>query len=72
MAFACGTEMRAVRVELELVTPVPVGSFLDVEAQAEGDGDGQLGASAAASVDGHRVATAHGAYRARIGPALGG
>ena len=63
MALACGAEMRAVRVELELNAPVPVGSFLDVEARAEGDRGDQLLASATASVEGNRVASARGAYR---------
>lgn len=65
MAFACGVGMHAVRVELELIARVQVGSFLDVEARAEGDGENQLEASATASVDDRRVATASGVYRPR-------
>ena len=59
MGFACGPEMRVVRVELELQAPVPVGAFVDVEAQAGIDG---LTATSTAWVEDRTVATGRGVY----------
>jgi acyl-coenzyme A thioesterase PaaI-like protein len=62
MALACGPELRAHRVELDLEAPVPVGSFLEIEAQAGEPGQTGAEASAAARVEAKQVATARGHY----------
>jgi hypothetical protein len=62
MALACGPELRAHRVELDLQAPVPVGSFIEVEAQAADAGQDDVEALAAAHVDARPVATARGRY----------
>ncbi len=67
MALACGPEMRAVRVELELQAAVPVGSFLEVEARAGDGGE----ASATVQTEERVVARARGIYRRRS-PGSGG
>jgi acyl-coenzyme A thioesterase PaaI-like protein len=61
MALACGPEMRAVRVELELRGSVPVGSFLEVEARASEGGE----ASATGKTEDGVLASANGVYRRR-------
>jgi acyl-coenzyme A thioesterase PaaI-like protein len=61
MALACGPDMRAIKVELELAAPVPVGSFMDVEARADDRGE----ASATARGEDQLVANARGIYRRR-------
>jgi hypothetical protein len=67
MALACGPEMRAVRLEVELEGAVPVGSFLEVEAQAGDGGE----ASATVQAEDRVVAQAKGVYRRRS-PGSGG
>ena len=64
MGFACGPDMRAVRLELRLEGQAPVGAFVDVEARADGHADDGLTATATAGVDGRAVASASGVYRA--------
>jgi acyl-coenzyme A thioesterase PaaI-like protein len=65
MSLACGPEMRAARLELQLEEPVPVGSFLDVEAEAGEDSERGQEASAIARVGDRPVAAGRGAYRRR-------
>jgi acyl-coenzyme A thioesterase PaaI-like protein len=65
MSFACGPEMGAARVELEVTAPVPVGAFVDVEAHAAEESRERMKASADARVEGRPVATARGVYTRR-------
>jgi acyl-coenzyme A thioesterase PaaI-like protein len=62
MSMACGTGVRATRVQAELRSPVPVGVFLEVEARLDAETAQALAAHALASVGDETVATAHGAY----------
>jgi acyl-coenzyme A thioesterase PaaI-like protein len=62
MALACGPEMRATRVELELHEPVPVGAFLDVEARAGEPARDGVKVTAVAHVEARAVAVARGLY----------
>jgi acyl-coenzyme A thioesterase PaaI-like protein len=62
MGFACGPDMRALRLELRLEAQVPVGAFMDVEARADGHTDDGLTATATARVEDRTVASASGVY----------
>ena len=62
MALACGEEATVTKIEAELVEQVPVGSFLDLEARVDASDYAGARASATASVDGKRVASAKGSY----------
>lgn len=61
MALACGRQARPIRIELELLAPVPVGSFLDVEAWAEG-AEQEVRVRALARVEAREMARAGGVY----------
>jgi acyl-coenzyme A thioesterase PaaI-like protein len=65
MSLACGSDARPRQIELDVQGPAPVGSFIDVEADAKTDAEGRCEASASATVEGTRVATARGVYGAR-------
>ena len=62
MSMACGTGVRASRVQAELRGAVPVGVFLEVEAELDAGTGPALAAHARASVGQETVATARGAY----------
>jgi hypothetical protein len=62
MALACGPEMRANRLELDIQAAVPVGSFLEVEAVADPGDEGGVKTMAVARGEAGQVATAHGFY----------
>jgi acyl-coenzyme A thioesterase PaaI-like protein len=62
MALACGPYARARQVELQLLGPAPIGSFVEVEAQVERQATGALEATATARVENQVVASARGAY----------
>jgi acyl-coenzyme A thioesterase PaaI-like protein len=64
MALACGKSARAASIEIRLLGPAAVGSFVELEARVVRRRAGELRASATASVEGRPVATAAGAYRA--------
>ena len=62
MSLACGHQMRARSIEVQLQDSVPIGAFLSVEATVHERADGGCRASAIAAVDEHRVASARGDY----------
>ena len=62
MALACGRDARPRRIEVELIGPAPVGSFIQIEARAGAAGDRTLGASATATTEQGLVARAIGTY----------
>jgi acyl-coenzyme A thioesterase PaaI-like protein len=62
MGFACGPDMRAVRLELKLEAPAPVGAFLDLQARAGDPADDGFTATATARVEDRTVARANGVY----------
>jgi acyl-coenzyme A thioesterase PaaI-like protein len=59
MSLAAGTESRARRIEVELIAPVAVGTFVEVEAECDRE---RATASATALVDDVLVARATGTY----------
>ena len=66
MALACGPDVRATQIEVQLHGPAPVGSFIEVEAAVEGTAGGAHRTSAKARAEGHVVASARGTYEARV------
>jgi hypothetical protein len=62
MALACGEEARARKVETEIVGHVPVGSFLEIEARVEASDYAGARATATATADGQKVASAQGSF----------
>jgi acyl-coenzyme A thioesterase PaaI-like protein len=63
MAFACGSDARAIRVELDIQGSVLVGSFLDIVAEAREATPEGVAAEATAQVEDRTVARARGLYR---------
>jgi acyl-coenzyme A thioesterase PaaI-like protein len=59
---ARGVHARARRLEVELLSDVPVGTFVDVSAHVENGGSEELTVAAVAVEDGRRVAEARGAF----------
>jgi acyl-coenzyme A thioesterase PaaI-like protein len=63
LVFERGTFAVTGRLEIDLVAPVPVGTFVRVSAQLEGEGGRTLALSAeAAGEDGRRLAAARGTF----------
>ncbi len=65
MAFACGLSARPEALEIELLAPAPVGTFLRLEGLRGTAAGGTIRASASASAssDGLHVARARGTFR---------
>ncbi|HEV2874314.1 MAG TPA: PaaI family thioesterase [Thermoleophilaceae bacterium] len=63
LLFGKGTFAVTGRLEIDLVAPVPVGTFVRVAARLEGEGERTLELSAeAAGEDGRRLAAAKGTF----------
>jgi acyl-coenzyme A thioesterase PaaI-like protein len=62
MALAGGSDLRPIRLEVELRRRVSVGSFLDVAAEIVHRLDDDLEATATAAVEGQCVASARGVF----------
>ena len=59
---ARGIHARLLRLEVELLSEVPVGVFVDVSAHVENRGGTELTGRAAAGADARRVAEARGVF----------
>jgi len=62
MALACGEDVTATSLEMDITGQAPVGSYLEVEATVQASDYAGARASASVSVDGKRIASAHGTY----------
>ena len=63
LVFGKGTFAVTGRLEIDLVAPVPVGTFVRVSARLEEEGERTLGLTAqAAGEDGRRLAAARGTF----------
>ena len=62
MSFACGPSVRLSSLELSVLRPVAVGSYLELEAAARDLTDGGFEATATATFEDDSVATARASY----------
>ena len=63
MALVCGLDARPTQIEVRYLSVAPVGTFVAVQAQVHSDSQDTISASAIATVDERKIATAAGTYR---------